>query len=251
MIVAIHQPHFLPWLGYLDRMIRADLFIVLDHVQFERRNYQNRSRILLDGGPHWLTVPVQQHSREEAICSKRLDNPPPGTARWWGANHARTLRHAYRHAPFVDRYAPAVQEILETRHERLIDLNQALLDLLRTELAIATPLVRSSELAVSSTKSDLILDLCRAVGADSYLAGMGGSRDYLDRSAFAAAGIDIVWQDFNHPHYRQCGDGSFVPGLSALDLLFNHGSESRRLMRSLPAAPPRTISAELREACFA
>ena len=89
MIVAIHQPNFLPWLGYLDRMIRADLFIVLDHVQFERRNYQNRTRILLDGHGHWLTVPVQQHSQLERIVVKQIDNPPADVERWWAADAAQ------------------------------------------------------------------------------------------------------------------------------------------------------------------
>src|SRR5918992_3941753 len=95
MIVAIHQPHYLAWLGYLHRMAQADLFIVLDHVQFERRNYQNRGLVRLDGRAHWLTVPVQQHSQKERIVDKLIDNGDP---RPWGSIHFSTLRHAYREA---------------------------------------------------------------------------------------------------------------------------------------------------------
>ena len=250
MIVAVHQPHFLPWLGYLDRMIRADLFIVLDHVQFERRNYQNRTRIRLDGQGHWLTVPVQQHSQQERIVDKRIDNPPAGELRWWGANHCRTLRHAYRDAPFLDRYAPPLQALLESRWERLVDLDQALLDFLRDALAIGTPLVRSSALKVAGTRSELILNLCLAVGADTYLAGMGGSRDYLDRAAFARAGVEVAWQDFRHPRYAQCGGGDFMAGLSAVDLLFNVGPQSRSLLAGA-AATPRPVAADRREFDYA
>jgi hypothetical protein len=239
MIVAVHQPHFLPWLGYLNRMVRADLFILLDHVQFERRNYQNRTHIKLDGRTHWLTVPVQQHSQQERIIDKRIDNPPPTESHRWGANVFSTLRHAYRDAAFLDHYAPELRRILESRWERLVDLDQAMLDFLRDALCISTPLVRSSELNVAGTRSELILNLCRAVGADAYLAGLGGSRHYLDRDAFARAGVEIVWQDFRHPHYAQCGGGEFVAGLSAVDLLFNQGPRSRALLlgEAASAAP--------------
>lgn len=223
MIVAIHQPHFLPWLGYLDRMRRADLFISLDHVQFERRGHQNRTHILLDGLPHWLTVPVLQHSRQERIVDKQIDNSSKDVLHSWGGKHFQTLQHAYRHAPFFENYAPSLRPILESRWERLVDLNQALLDFLRDALDIHTPLIRSSSLQVEGHRSDLILNLCLAVGADTLLAGMGGSVRYLDREAFADAGVRIVWQDFQHPEYPQCETDTFVPGLSAIDLLFNNG----------------------------
>lgn len=236
MIVAVHQPHFLPWLGYLDRMLQADLFIVLDHVQFERRNYQNRTRILLDGKPHWLTVPVVQQSQQERVIDKMIDNPAKVEPRQWGANHYQTLRYAYRKAPFFHLYGPSLKQILESRWERLVDLDQVLLDYLRDVLDIHTPLVASSRLGVPGRRSELILNLCKAVQADTFLGGMGASRDYLDRQEFADAGIDIKFQDFIHPEYSQSNSGSFVPGLSAADLLFNHGPESRDILRGRRAA---------------
>lgn len=236
MIVALHQPCFLPWLGYLERMAQADLFIVLDHVQFERRNYQNRTRICVDGQAQWLTVPVHQHSQQEKICDKLIDNPPAHDGHWWGANHARTLRHAYRNAPFLDAIDPFLRRILETPHQRLVDLNLDLLDLLREAMDIHTPLVKSSELGVAGARSELVLNLCLAVGADTYLAGMGGSRAYLDVEAFHAAGVDIAWQEFAHPHYAQCGSDTFIAGLSAIDFLFNQGPRLRRAPRRSTAA---------------
>jgi hypothetical protein len=241
MIIALHQPHFLPWLGYLERMLQADLFIVLDHVQFERRNYQNRTRILLDGQPQWLTVPVVQHSQLERVIDKQIDNPVKTELHWWGSSHFQTLRHAYRKAPYFQVYAPTLRKILESRWERLADLNQALLDYLRDILDIRTPLVNSSDLGIGGRRSELILNLCQAVKADTLIAGMGASRDYLDRQAFAEAGIEIVGQGFEHPQYAQCGGGAFVPGLSALDLIFNHGSESRGILRGQPLA--RSVAA--------
>jgi replicative DNA helicase len=125
MLVAIHQPNFLPWLGYFDRMVKADLFVLLDHVQFERRNYQNRALIRLEDEARWLTVPVVQLSQKERIVDKRIDNPAAETARWWGPNSFNTLRYAYRKAPYFELYAPRLREILETRREKLVDLNIA------------------------------------------------------------------------------------------------------------------------------
>jgi hypothetical protein len=231
MLVAIHQPHYLPWLGYLSRMACADLFVVLDHVQFERRNYQNRTQVRIAGEARWLSVPVEQRSRDEAIAAKRVDNSLEGP-RHWSRVHCLTLRHAYREAPHLASYLPALQKIYEARYERLVDLNFALLEFLREALAIRTPLLMSSTLAPRGAKSEMVLDLCRRVGARSLLVGLGGSREYLDREAFARAGIGLVFQQFAHPEYRQCGTAPFTPGLSALDLLLNCGPESRRILDS-------------------
>jgi hypothetical protein len=241
MIVAIHQPHFLPWLGYLHRMASADLFVLLDHVQFERRNYQNRTGIRIDGAVRWLTVPVIQRSQKERITEKLVDNRVGGT-RAWPVSHYSTLRHAYASAPCFNQYAAALRRIYDTRWERLVDLNQACLELLRDAFEIRTPLVRSSELAVEGARGELILDICRAVGADTLLAGMGGSRGYLDAEAFARAGVRVAFQHFMHPHYRQRGAAPFQPGLSALDVLFNCGTRSAELLRGL-VSPQESLAA--------
>ena len=230
MIVAVHQPHFLPWLGYLDRMRSADLFIILDHVQFERRNYQNRTRIRMNDEAQWLTVPVVQQSQKEIITDKRIDNVTD--PRGWGAKQFQTLKHAYRQSPHFKDYAIELQALLEHRWDKLADLDQATLDFLRDALDIRTPLVTSSSLAPASAKSELILELCKAVGADTYLAGMGGSRAYLDREKFQGEGVTIAWQEFKHPEYPQCGAAPFIKGLSAVDMLFNCGAEQgRELMK--------------------
>jgi WbqC-like protein family len=230
MKVAIHQPHFLPWLGYLHRMAQVDLFVLLDHVQFERRNYQNRTMIRMNGEARWLTVPVVQHSQKERIADKEVDNRLEGS-KWWAPNHFLTLRHAYREAGFFKEYAAGLKALLETRWERLVELNHAALELLRDAFGIRTPLMQSSALAVEGARAELILNICRAVGADTLVAGMGGSRGYLDADAFARAGVRIEYHEFKHPEYPQCGAQPFVPGLSAIDLLFNCGPDSRGLLK--------------------
>jgi len=229
MKVAIHQPHFLPWLGYLHRMAQADLFVLLDHVQFERRNYQNRTMIRMNDEPRWLTVPVVQNSQKEGIVEKQIDNRVDG-AKWWAPNHFSTLRHAYRDAACFGTYAAEVKRLFETRWDKLVDMNRAGLDLLRDAFGIRTPIVRSSELAVDGARADLILSVCKTVGADTLIAGLGGSRGYLDIQAFAREGVSIVFHEFNHPEYAQPGSAPFLRGLSSIDLLFNCGARSASLL---------------------
>ncbi len=228
MLVAIHQPHFIPWLGYLHRMSQVDAFILLDHVQFERRNYQNRSQIRIDGEARWLTVPVVQRSQKERIIDKEVDNRD--AARAWGPNHFATLRHAYREAGFFSTYAGAFRKVLEARWERLVDLDIAMIELLREAFGIRTPLLRSSELDVDGAKAQLILNVCKAVGARALLAGFGGSRGYLDTAEFARQGVEVRWHRFTHPTYKQCGAAPFIPGLAGADLLFNAGPASRAIL---------------------
>jgi len=231
MLVAIHQPTFAPWLGYLDRMLRSDLFVILDHVQFERRNYQNRTLIRLEDEAKWLTVPVVQLSQKEKIIDKRVDNPEDlsGT-RWWGPNSFATLRYAYRKSEHFEHYAPKLKEIFHARWDKLLDLNMATLEFLREELQIATPMVRSSTLSPDGQRSELLLDICQKVGATAFHGGMGGSREYLNKDAFDAAGMGVVWQQLTHPVYPQCGE-PFIKGLSALDALFNCGPRAAEILR--------------------
>jgi hypothetical protein len=241
MIVAVHQPHFMPWLGYLHRMAQADLFVLLDHVQFERRNYQNRTRILIEGEARWLTVPVVQRSQKELIVEKLVDNRLG--SRPWSRAHYSTLRHAYADAPHFDAYARELRRLYEARWERLVDLNEAALALLREAFGIRTPLVRSSELAVEGARGELILDICGAVGARTLLAGLGGSRGYLDAQAFARAGVRIEFQSFQHPVYPQGHGGPFVAGLSALDMLFHCGARGAELLRAPAPARESLVAA--------
>ncbi|MDQ5849903.1 MAG: WbqC family protein, partial [Pseudomonadota bacterium] len=153
----------------------------------------------------------------------------------WAPNHFTTLRHAYRQASFFSAYAAELRRLFEAKWDRLADLDSATLEFLRDAFGIRTPLERSSQLAVEGARAEMILNICRAVGADTLLAGMGGSRGYLDAEQFARAGVRIVFHDFRHPEYPQCGAAPFIRGLSALDMLFNCGPQSRGLLLAEPA----------------
>lgn len=231
MIVAAHQPSYLPWLGYLDKMAKADVFVVMDDLQYEAQNFQNRQRVKLNSGAAWLTVPLERGNQGDRICDKRIANAGNPKQHWQRCQWA-TLRTHYGKAPHWARYAAELEEVYTRPWQRLVDLDLHLLDLARGWLAITGPVLQSSSLGLEGHKTDRIIDLCRKVGAKVYLSGSGGSTDYLDADALRRAGIAVMWQHFAHPSYPQrYPQLGFVPNLAFLDLLFNCGPDSRQVLR--------------------
>ena len=231
MIVAAHQPHYLPWLGYLAKVASADLFVVMDDLQYEAQNFQNRNRVKVNNGAQWLTVPLERGPRDERILDKRIANAS-SPKEHWQRRHFETLRIHYGKAPFFHLYEPELAEVFSRRWERLAELDLYMLTLHLDWFQIRTPVVRASSLALAGQKTDRLEALCRAVAADVYLSGGGGSRSYLDTAQLGRAGVRVAWQQFSHPVYAQRYAGlGFVPNLAALDLLFNHGPAGAQLLR--------------------
>lgn len=223
MLVAIHQPQFMPWLGYLDKIDRADLFVVLDSVQFKKNEWQNRNRIRTAEGWQWLTVPVLHD------FGQRLDEVRINESVDWRGKHLRALTMHYARAPFRDGYLDGLKAIYARPWERLAPLNVAVLRWLLEAFGITTPLRLSSEMALREEPTDRLIDICRTVGATRYLAGAGAA-GYMDVPRFLAGGIELEVQDFHHPVYPQCYE-PFVPGMAALDLLWNCGEEALSRLR--------------------
>ena len=223
MIVSIMQPAYLPWLGYFDRVQRSDLHIVLDTVQLEHQTktaFTNRNRVRTATGWTWLTVPVQTAGHQHTPIRDITIASSPA----WARKHATTLRQSYGRAPHWHRLAPLVDDVYGRAWVRLIDVIDASTPALCALLGVQTPMVSASSLGVTGTKGDLVLALCRAVGATTYLSGPFG-RDYLDETTFADAGMAVAYHDFVHPTYTQ-GTAPFVPYLSVVDLLAHHGPDS-------------------------
>jgi len=223
MRVAVHQPQYLPWSGLFDKIDHADGFVVLDNVQFEKNEWQNRNRIKTPQGWKWLTVPVH-YAFPQRVCEVRVDETD------WQRTHWRTLTQSYRKAPHFDRYAPLLEPLYTTRWVWLLDLALASMERLASALGVRWAPRLASEMALTDEPNQRLIDICRQVGADRYLAG-SGSRHYLDLAAFNAAGILVEVQQFVHPAYPQLY-GAFEPGLSVIDLLFNCGPESLALLRA-------------------
>lgn len=223
MIVSINQPAYLPWLGYFHRIAVSDVHVVLDHVQFEKNSFVNRNRVRTSTGSTWLTVPVRTKGRfgvaidELEIADER-----------WARKHWRTIEQGYSHAPYFDELAPSLESIYHRRWTRLLDLCTELTNWQLGILGISTPLHASSTLEPTAHKAELVLELCVALGATTYLSGPLGRR-YIREDVFAAAGIDVVYDDYNHPAYRQQFE-PFMPAMATIDLLMNCGPGSRDIL---------------------
>ncbi len=225
MIVGAHQPSFLPWLGYLDKVAKSDVFVVMDDLQYESQNFQNRNRVKLNDGAHWLTVPLLRGEQTDRICDKRIDNTGLGGRHHWQRRAWRTLELHYGHAPHFAAYAADLERVFTRRWDHLLELDLHILDLARSWFHITQPIVRSSTLALRGAKTDRIIDMCEKLGAKVYLSGRGGSASYLDVDALARAGIAVMWQQFTHPVYPQRYAG-FASHLAFIDLLLNCGPDA-------------------------
>lgn len=215
-VCVISQPRFFPGLHYLHRMMLADIFVILDTVQFSPRHEENRTRIKTSGGPHWLTVPVRQITREQRIVDIRIDDTQP-----WRRKAVRTLAAHYGKTRHYPAHATEVTRILDAPTETLTELDAASWGPALRSLEITCRFVRASTLPLSSRGSRLLLEICRWMGADVYVSG-GFGRDYLDLEVFAAAGVAVRFHEYTYPVHPQCF-GEFVPWLSYLDMLFNVG----------------------------
>jgi hypothetical protein len=224
MRVAIHQPQYLPWLGYLAKWAAADLFVFLDTVQYEKNGWQNRNRIKTADGARWLTVPV--HARlGTPIADVAIDGEQS-----WSARHLRAIDRAYADAPYWAGRRDAFERLYAERWPRLLPVAVASAELLARAIGVTTPTRIASSLAVEDDDpTGRLVALCQAVGADTYLAGGHGSR-YMDAKRFADAGIRVLYQVYSHPVYAQ-QHGDFVPFLSGLDLLLMHGDASLPILR--------------------
>lgn len=215
MILSIHQPAYLPWLGYFDKLARSDVFVFLDNVQFEKNSFINRNRIKTPQGALMLTVPVRSRGHTASTLKEtELDN-----SRHWKSKHLKSIFLNYRAAPRFDACYPKLEALYAADDALLADMCFRQLQFWLRELGVEKKVVRASSLPLTSRKSELVLDICRYFGADRYISGALG-RDYLDEEKFADAGIRIEYQDYRHPVYPQL-HGEFLPCMGIVDFWMN------------------------------
>ncbi|TBR16883.1 hypothetical protein EPO66_03795 [bacterium] len=228
MILSVHQPQYIPWLGYFHKIAKSDLFVFLDNVQYKEREFQNRNKIRTPRGWMWLTVPViskglgRQNIREVAIDNE-ID---------WQEKHLKSLKTCYAHAEFFKEHSIFFQGLYNRKWDKLIDLNIAIIEYILKYLQIDTPVYFETKLNIASIHTERIIDICKTLNAGTYLSGIGG-KDYLEEGKFSEARLKLAYQDFKHPEYRQQfikGKGDFIPYMSILDLIFNEGPGSREIL---------------------
>lgn len=225
MIVAIHQPQYLPWLGYLHKIITADTFCFLDNVQYKKNEWQNRNRIKTATGWQWLTVPVG-YRFGQAVKEVAINNNAN-----WQKKHLQALRTNYSRAPFFEEVLDVFSDGFSRQWSRLVDLNIYFIGKICEYLALQEKhFVRASELSLREDPTDRLVDICRRFDANIYLSGPDGA-SYMDLSRFEEAGIQVVFQKFTSPVYPQQFNG-FEPQLSIVDMLFNCGPKTLEIIQS-------------------
>jgi hypothetical protein len=225
MRVSIHQPHYLPWLRYFDKIARSDLFILLDDVQFEKNGFQNRNKIKTPQGWCYLTAPVLKPLLRP-IRELELDYRSG-----WQEKHRRALELNYRRAPHFSRFWPELDALYGAEWTHLGAMNSAFLSAYLRQLGIATPVVASSSIATRSESTQRLVELCRAMGATSYLSGAYAAQAYLDPDLLRTEGIRLELHEWTAPVYpQQYPAAGFLPDLAIVDLLFNVGPDARTLL---------------------
>ena len=225
MIVAALQPGYLPWLGFFDLMKRSDLFVIEDSLKYTKQDWRNRNRIRTAEGFSYLTVPVKRGATSLLINQVEIDNGQPWTRRNWNL-----LRENYRNAPFWSTYEPFLRETFDRTWTRLIDIDLWFTEFFAKEFNILTPTTLLSKLPVkfAPDKTQSLVDLAQAVGADTFLEGSSG-RSFIDADLFDAAGLGLIFQDYVCRPYRQQFE-PFISHLSAIDLLLNEGPAGAELI---------------------
>jgi len=224
VLVGIHQPHYLPWLRYFEKIARADVFIVLDTIQYSKNGWQNRNRIRTADGSTLLTVPV--HAR----LGQTLDTIEIDNGARWRTKHWATIRQQYARAPYWKRYATDLEEAYARDWRTLNELNDFMLGRFLRMLGIDTRIEYASRLDAPGTATQRLINLVKAVDGTAYYSGAYALEVYLDAGELEAASIDLVLQQWQSPVYPQVHGGEFVPDLSIVDLLMNCGPESREIL---------------------
>lgn len=217
-IISIHQPVYLPWIGFIDKLVSSDVFVFLDDVQYEKNGFQNRNKIKTESGEMWLTIPTSGKSKT-LLKDVKVDN----TSRW-EEKHLKSIVQNYSKAQFFNKYWKEMNKFYEKSYEYLIDFNMEIILFLMKNFKIKTKILFSSELEISKKGSERILDICKSLNAEEYISGIGG-KNYLNVDDFNKNNIKIKFQKFKHPIYNQSFE-SFIPNLAAIDLLFNEGENS-------------------------
>lgn len=226
---VIHQPDFLPYLGFFHRLVSADVLVLLDTAQFVRntsRSWTHRDKIKTSAGERWISL-----SCAKAPLSTAIQGIVLSTGYDAAAHHLPIWHENYRDARFFSEIYPFLEQLYSISATYLVDLTIPSIDMLLKLLAIDIEVVRASSLNPEGSSNEMLVDILEKVGCDRYLSGTGALA-YFDPIPYHRSGIEVIWQSFQHPVYPQV-HGQFIPGLSSVDLLLNCGIEkSREILRS-------------------
>lgn len=222
-MIGMHQPQFMPWIGYFDKIDKSEIFVLLDKVQFKKNEWQNRNKIKGPNGWQWFTVPVTYSFGDKIKEVHFADDK-------WKTKHLKTLRSNYSRAKHFKEVFAIVEDIYSNSYSDLADLNTEIIVRFCGYLGISTYVCRNPLIDEFDDPDDRIIAIMNHFRDSDYLAGSGG-KEYMDMKKYADAKIKINIHRFQYKQYTQLF-GEFIPNLSILDLMFNHGKDSLSIIRS-------------------
>ncbi len=202
----------------------------MDDVQYDKR-FTNRNSIISPGGPLWLTVPINKKQKFEPNNLVEINNDMP-----WRELHWKRIQLSYNNSKFFNLYKDYFKELYERRWTMLFDLDLETLRQVISWLGLRVEIVRESSLGLESQSTQRLVDVCKTVGAETYVAG-GGSKNYLEERKFETSKLKIEYQNYVPVTYPQHLSKNFVPNLSIIDLLANTGKEAISLIRGELSTP--------------
>ena len=227
MIVSIHQPNYLPWLGYFDKIAKSDIFVIFDDVQYPRGKkgfFGNRNQIKTNNGKMWLTVPVLGKSEFKNFNEIEINY------NGWNEKHIQNIYNFYKKTPYFNKYFDNIKSILIKEYSNLSELSTTLILYFMEVLEIDTKVMYSSEFKTDKNGGDKIIYILEELNATEYISGSGpGSLRYINERGFSDRNIKLIWQEYKHPEYTQLY-GEFISHLSVIDLLFISGDKSKKVM---------------------
>lgn len=228
MKVTVHQPNYLPYLGYFNKVLQCDLFLIYDTAQFVKDKFDNRNKVKVGNESCWLTVPITKDSAFKSFTQTKINNAFP-----WRKKHWKTIETNYTKTPFFNCYSDIFKKIYSQEYNYLpeasIKIILEILKLLDFEGEIKLCSKMSFDKSLQSTEA--LIAMLEEVRATSYLSGISG-KSYLDENRFEQKNIKLGYQYFKHPIYRQEGN-NFLPYMAIIDLLFNEGENSKQIIREV------------------
>ena len=215
MICAIHQPNFFPWLGYFDKIKNSDVFIIMDDVDYPKSgsgsgSWTNRVKVNIQGQAKWFTCPIRRlEGRWKISETQMLDD-------LWRDKIIKTLQYNYRKHPQFSKAMEFLEPLINHNTHNLSDFNINAISNISKLLGITTKLVKQSDLDVPGSSTELLINLTKKVGAETYMCG-GGAAGYQEDDLFPKRGIKLVYQNYVPTPYTLAED--FIPGLSIIDYL--------------------------------
>ncbi|MBL4898764.1 MAG: WbqC family protein [Colwellia sp.] len=232
MIVSTHQPHYIPWIGYLHKISKSDTFVILDNVQYTKNSYINRNSIRHKEGTILLTVPVKYKGASKYIIKDIEIDKSSG---FKGLHkHLKTLTMNYNSGVGFDEFFPIIEHLYSKEYKWIFDLDHQLLLAILEYLKIDTEIVISSEENIHGAKEDeLFLSMLEKTKSDTLLLGLGASMKYVNTESVTEKGYKITYQKFVHPVYKQRNFSDFINGISIVDMLFNNSqSEAIEIIKN-------------------